>query len=195
MHNTIQYTITWYNTQLSLIIIIIIINTLLLARSYRETFSAAIPLELLLDDLSTTIHTTTIQAGARPLGIQLIACRYDVEEHSYQIYSVDPEGSYKAWRAVCIGGGSGGGVLEGKLMTALEGEESVKECGDRNMSEVLPELIKAIERVANSGPHHHHHQSSSSSTSSSTDSEVGEEGDQSGEQRWMMEVNIYMSNR
>ena len=86
-------------------------------------------------------------------------------------------------------------MLEGKLMTALEGEESVKQCGDRNMSEVLPELIKAMDRVANSGPHHQQHQSSSSSTSSSTDSEVGEEEDQSGELRWMMEVNIYMSNR
>ena len=83
-------------------------------------------------------------------------------------------------------------MLEGKLMAALEGEEGVKGCGDRNMSEVLHELIKAIERVANSGPHHQQHQSSSS-TSSSTDSEVGEEEDQSGELRWMMEVRIYIS--
>lgn len=71
--------------------------------NYKKEFGCCIPIENLSDELADWMHYQTRKGSSRPLGIGTIVAGVD-EILGPQIYSLDPQGSFYGWAAVCIGG-------------------------------------------------------------------------------------------
>lgn len=69
---------------------------------YRAIFSSPIPIEKLCSDIADILHELTRDGRYRPLGISLVVAGQE-GDGSHRIITVDPEGSYSAWKATAIG--------------------------------------------------------------------------------------------
>ena len=70
---------------------------------YKNTFNDDIRLLFLIERLSILFHSLTMKSKSRPFGLELLLLGYD-DEYGYQIYTINPDGSYYAWNAIAIGG-------------------------------------------------------------------------------------------
>ena len=70
---------------------------------YKNTFNDDIRLLFLIERLSILFHNLTMKSKSRPFGIELLLLGYD-DDYGYQIYTINPDGSYYAWNAIAIGG-------------------------------------------------------------------------------------------
>jgi 20S proteasome alpha/beta subunit len=72
-----------------------------LCEQYRSIYSSPIPIEKLCSDIADALHQLTLSSQSRPLAVNLLVAGSD--DQSQHIYTVDPEGSYRGWKASAIG--------------------------------------------------------------------------------------------
>jgi 20S proteasome alpha/beta subunit len=70
---------------------------------HKNNFNEDIRLLYLIDRISMLFHSLTIKSKSRPLGLELLLLGYD-HQYGYQIYTINPDGSYYSWNAIAIGG-------------------------------------------------------------------------------------------
>lgn len=74
------------------------------AISYKNKFDEIMPCEYLCEEIADILHAYTKKIPySRALGIASVLIGYD-KLLGYQIYSMDSQGSYIGWNAVCVGG-------------------------------------------------------------------------------------------
>ena len=74
------------------------------AINYKNKFDEIMPCEYLCEEIADILHAYTKKIPySRALGISSILIGYD-KVLGYQIYSIDSQGSYTGWNAVCAGG-------------------------------------------------------------------------------------------
>lgn len=73
-----------------------------LNQNYRVQYGKSIPIEMLCEEVAEFFNLRCRKAGNIPLRCKLLVCGHD-EDLGYQIYSIQPDGSYDAWKAIAIG--------------------------------------------------------------------------------------------
>ena len=75
-----------------------------LAAKHKKEFGRNIPIEVLSEHLADWMHFQTRRGrDTRPLGVSALVAGAD-EELGFQMYSLEPQGTYQGWKAVCVGG-------------------------------------------------------------------------------------------
>ena len=74
-----------------------------LAAKHKKEFGRNIPIEVLSDQLADWMHLQTRRGSTRPLGLSALVAGAD-DELGFQMYSLEPQGAYQGWKAVCVGG-------------------------------------------------------------------------------------------
>ncbi|KAL6927088.1 Proteasome subunit alpha type-2 [Hanseniaspora valbyensis] len=73
--------------------------------NYKAKFGEYPPVKILVSQVASIMQEATQSGGVRPFGLSLLIGGYDEHNH-YQLYQVDPSGSYYPWKATSIGKGS-----------------------------------------------------------------------------------------
>ena len=110
-------------------------------RKYKSIHMQRIPLELLCDHLANTLHVLTRDARFRPLGVSMIVCGVD-DVLGCQVYTLDPEGSYAAWKSASIGKDSD------KLMPAFAKLYGDQSDSIKNVNSAIPLFIKSFREIS-----------------------------------------------
>jgi 20S proteasome alpha/beta subunit len=114
-------------------------------KEYRSIYGESMPLENFCDQMSSIFHQQTISGTTRTLGICLVAVGIDAIRGA-QVYSVHPDGSYSAWKALAVGKHSD------KLQASLLDMFGSTDGSVKSVSETLPLLMKHVTRVHFSNP-------------------------------------------
>lgn len=73
-----------------------------IAERYFRTYRKVVPLIHLVRELAFVMQEYTQSGGVRPFGVSLLVAGWDVSA-GFQLYQIDPSGSYWAWKASAIG--------------------------------------------------------------------------------------------
>lgn len=113
---------------------------------YRCQYHEPIPIEKLTSDLSSMMHTVTRTGSSRPIGVGLIIAGID-DHLGPQIFRTDPEGSYDAWLALCLGQESE------SLMNSLQASKAeLAKITVTKSIEVIQTILSKHFRIANETP-------------------------------------------
>lgn len=95
-------------------------------KSYKRIYNEYPPTRILVQEVAKTVQEATQSAGVRPYGVSLLVAGYD-ESHGFDLYQVDPSGSYFPWKATAIGKGSASAktFLEKRWNKELELEDAI----------------------------------------------------------------------
>jgi len=73
-----------------------------IAQTYFRTYHDPIPILQLVREVASVMQEFTQSGGVRPFGVSLLIAGHDIDK-GYQLYQVDPSGSYFGWKASAIG--------------------------------------------------------------------------------------------
>lgn len=71
--------------------------------NYKRIYNEYPPVKILVQELAKVMQELTQSGGIRPFGVSLLVGGYDSHSDKYQLYQVDPSGSYFPWKATAIG--------------------------------------------------------------------------------------------
>lgn len=92
-----------------------------LCDDYEKKFLSKIPMEVLCQRLSEIIFEKTLQVNNKLFAVKVVLAGYD-DVLGFQIYSIEPDGSYYSWKAVSIGGNEN--EAQSDLLNLLESPDS-----------------------------------------------------------------------
>lgn len=94
--------------------------------NYKRIYNEYPPTKILVQEVAKTVQEATQSAGVRPYGVSLLVAGHD-ESNGYELYQVDPSGSYFPWKATAIGKGSASAktFLEKRWNKELELEDAI----------------------------------------------------------------------
>lgn len=95
-------------------------------KAYKRIYNEYPPTRMLVQEVAKTVQEATQSAGVRPYGVSLLVAGHD-EHRGYELYQVDPSGSYFPWKATAIGKGSVSAktFLEKRWNKELELEDAI----------------------------------------------------------------------
>ena len=70
--------------------------------SYKRIYDEYPPTRILVQEIAKEMQRATQSGGVRPYGVSVLVAGWDAA-HGYQLYQVDPSGSYYPWKATAIG--------------------------------------------------------------------------------------------
>lgn len=73
-----------------------------IGQDYYYEFDSPIPVENLVEQISSIKQLYTQQGGMRPYGSAFIYMGYD-RHQKFQLYTSDPSGNFASWKAVAMG--------------------------------------------------------------------------------------------
>lgn len=71
--------------------------------NYKRIYNEYPPVKILVQEIAKVMQESTQSAGIRPYGVSLLVGGYDPHSEQFQLYQVDPSGSYFPWKATAIG--------------------------------------------------------------------------------------------
>lgn len=71
--------------------------------NYKRIYNEYPPVKIMVQELAKVMQELTQSGGIRPFGVSLLVGGYDEHLEQYQLYQVDPSGSYFPWKATAIG--------------------------------------------------------------------------------------------
>lgn len=71
--------------------------------NYKRIYNEYPPVKIMVQELAKVMQESTQSGGIRPFGVSLLVGGYDLSLDKYQLYQVDPSGSYFPWKATAIG--------------------------------------------------------------------------------------------
>lgn len=71
--------------------------------NYKRIYNEYPPVKILVQEIAKVMQESTQSGGIRPFGVSLLVGGYDQHSDSFQLYQVDPSGSYFPWKATAIG--------------------------------------------------------------------------------------------
>lgn len=71
--------------------------------NYKRIYNEYPPVRIMVQELAKVMQASTQSGGIRPFGVSLLVGGYDHHSNSFQLYQVDPSGSYFLWKATAIG--------------------------------------------------------------------------------------------
>lgn len=71
--------------------------------NYKRIYNEYPPVSVLVQEIARVMQESTHSGGIRPFGVSLLVGGYDHYSESFQLYQVDPSGSYFPWKATAIG--------------------------------------------------------------------------------------------
>ncbi|EDK37501.2 conserved hypothetical protein [Meyerozyma guilliermondii ATCC 6260] len=71
--------------------------------NYKRIYNEYPPVKILVQEIAKVMQESTQSGGIRPFGVSLLVGGYDQHSESFQLYQVDPSGSYFPWKATAIG--------------------------------------------------------------------------------------------
>lgn len=95
--------------------------------NYKRIYNEYPPVKILVQEIAKTMQESTQSGGVRPFGVSLLVGGYDHHSGSFQLYQVDPSGSYFPWKATAIGKTSNSAktFLEKRWNENLELEDAI----------------------------------------------------------------------
>lgn len=94
--------------------------------NYKMVYQEYPPTRAVVKEIARTVQEATQAGGVRPFGVSLLVAGYDAHS-GYQLYQIDPSGSYYPWKATAIGKGSSSAktFLEKRWNEELELEDAI----------------------------------------------------------------------
>lgn len=94
---------------------------------YKRIYNEYPPVKILVQEIAKTMQESTQSGGVRPFGVSLLVGGYDAHSENFQLYQVDPSGSYFPWKATAIGKTSNSAktFLEKRWNENLELEDAI----------------------------------------------------------------------
>lgn len=71
--------------------------------NYKRVYNEYPPVKILVQEIAKVMQESTQSGGIRPYGVSLLVGGYDKHSDGFQLYQVDPSGSYFPWKATAIG--------------------------------------------------------------------------------------------
>ncbi|EGV65947.1 Proteasome subunit alpha type-2 [Yamadazyma tenuis] len=71
--------------------------------NYKRVYNEYPPVKILVQEIAKVMQESTQSGGIRPFGVSLLVGGYDSQTDGFQLYQVDPSGSYFPWKATAIG--------------------------------------------------------------------------------------------
>lgn len=71
--------------------------------NYKRIYNEYPPVKIMVQEIAKVMQESTQSGGIRPFGVSLLVGGYDEHSEQYQLYQVDPLGSYFPWKATAIG--------------------------------------------------------------------------------------------
>ncbi|KAK6457386.1 nucleophile aminohydrolase [Scheffersomyces xylosifermentans] len=71
--------------------------------NYKRVYNEYPPVRILVQEIAKVMQESTQSGGIRPFGVSLLVGGYDHHSETFQLYQVDPSGSYFPWKATAIG--------------------------------------------------------------------------------------------
>ncbi len=71
--------------------------------NYKRIYNEYPPVKIMVQEIAKVMQELTQLGGIRPFGVSLLVGGYDRHSDQFQLYQVDPLGSYFAWKATAIG--------------------------------------------------------------------------------------------
>lgn len=95
--------------------------------NYKRVYNEYPPVKILVQEIAKVMQESTQSGGIRPFGVSLLVGGYDEHSSSFQLYQVDPSGSYFPWKATAIGKTSNSAktFLEKRWNENLELEDAI----------------------------------------------------------------------
>ncbi|CCG84749.1 protein of unknown function [Taphrina deformans PYCC 5710] len=93
---------------------------------YKRIYEEYPPTRILVQEIAKEMQKATQSGGVRPYGVSVLVAGWD-EHAGYQLYQVDPSGSYFPWKATAIGKSSTTSktFLEKRFSATLELEDAI----------------------------------------------------------------------
>ncbi|KAK6461200.1 nucleophile aminohydrolase [Scheffersomyces coipomensis] len=95
--------------------------------NYKRIYNEYPPVRILVQEIAKVMQESTQSGGIRPFGVSLLVGGYDQHSDQFQLYQVDPSGSYFPWKATAIGKTSNSAktFLEKRWNENLELEDAI----------------------------------------------------------------------
>ncbi|ABN65499.1 predicted protein [Scheffersomyces stipitis CBS 6054] len=95
--------------------------------NYKRIYNEYPPVRILVQEIAKVMQESTQSGGIRPFGVSLLVGGYDQHSEQFQLYQVDPSGSYFPWKATAIGKTSNSAktFLEKRWNEDLELEDAI----------------------------------------------------------------------
>lgn len=95
--------------------------------NYKRIYNEYPPVRILVQEIAKVMQESTQSGGIRPFGVSLLIGGYDQNSDQFQLYQVDPSGSYFPWKATAIGKTSNSAktFLEKRWNENLELEDAI----------------------------------------------------------------------
>jgi len=95
--------------------------------NYKRIYNEYPPVKILVQEIAKVMQESTQSGGIRPFGVSLLVGGYDQNSEKFQLYQVDPSGSYFPWKATAIGKTSNSAktFLEKRWNENLELEDAI----------------------------------------------------------------------
>ena len=71
--------------------------------NYKRIYNEYPPVKIMVQEIAKVMQESTQLGGIRPFGVSLLVGGYDEYNETFQLYQVDPSGSYFPWKATAIG--------------------------------------------------------------------------------------------
>lgn len=71
--------------------------------NYKRIYNEYPPVKIMVQEIAKVMQESTQSGGIRPFGVSLLVGGYDQHLDQFQLYQVDPSGSYFPWKATAIG--------------------------------------------------------------------------------------------
>ncbi|KAI5959301.1 PRE8 [Candida pseudojiufengensis] len=71
--------------------------------NYKLIYNEYPPVRIMVQEIAKVMQESTQSGGIRPFGVSLLVGGYDDYSDKFQLYQVDPSGSYFPWKATAIG--------------------------------------------------------------------------------------------
>ncbi|CAH2350180.1 proteasome subunit alpha type-2 [[Candida] railenensis] len=71
--------------------------------NYKRIYNEYPPVKIMVQEIAKVMQESTQSGGIRPFGVSLLVGGYDDHSEQFQLYQVDPSGSYFPWKATAIG--------------------------------------------------------------------------------------------
>lgn len=71
--------------------------------NYKRIYNEYPPVKIMVQEIAKVMQESTQLGGIRPFGVSLLVGGYDDYNETFQLYQVDPSGSYFPWKATAIG--------------------------------------------------------------------------------------------
>lgn len=71
--------------------------------NYKRIYNEYPPVKIMVQEIAKVMQELTQLGGIRPFGVSLLVGGYDQHLEKFQLYQVDPSGSYFPWKATAIG--------------------------------------------------------------------------------------------